>query len=520
VTTDPPDGFVRVGAGSTGPVAVHDLLDAAAARAGTAPAVRDVDGAWNYAELVEHSLRAASWLSSRGVAPSDRVVVRHPNTRELVALAYGVSRVGAMLVPINPMMSRFQLAAVAADADPALALTADADELSLIGACTSAVTVAWPKAQDELAAAPTQALDAVPDRHPSADDLAVLFYTSGSTAAPKGVMCPHRQILFAAQAIARQLRYGPDDRVLCRLPFAFDYGLYQAYLCAIGGSELVLPPAGQDAALLTRIRQWRVSVVPVVPSLATMLLGLAGRDPRPTELRLFTNTGAALPPATVNALRQRFPGAQVCLMFGTTECKRVSILEPDGDLDHPGSVGRPLDGTVVTVVDGAGRPLPTGEVGEFVVTGPHVADGYWRAPALTAQRFRAGPGGHGRLLYTGDRGYLDADGHLYFVGRSDDIFKRNGTRVSTVEVEAAALDVPGVEAAAAIPPGPHGDLIVVAVGLCPAEDVLRGLRERLEPAKVPVRCVLVPELPTTPNGKVDRVRLIALLNGSTEAVPC
>jgi acyl-CoA synthetase (AMP-forming)/AMP-acid ligase II len=446
------------------------------------------------------------------VGAGDRVLIRHPNARILIALVYGVSRAGAVLVPVSPTLSTYQLRQVAADAEPALALASAGDVATMAGSSGARPVMALDEAWGEIeASAYGSAAETV-----SPDDLAVLFYTSGSTASPKGVMCPHRQVTFAAAAIASRLRYAPQDKVFCRVPLSFDYGLYQSLLCCIGGSELLVAPAG-DAALLRWIRRWAATVVPVVPSLAQMLAGLAGRDSRPTQVRLFTNTGAHLPATTVAALRHTFPGAKVSLMFGLTECKRVSILDPDGDAEHPGSVGIPLHGTRVDVVDQHGRPVPAGTVGEFVVTGPHVTDGYWRAPELTARRFTTDPATGQRALRTGDYGYLDADGHLYFVGRRDDVFKRNGVRTSTTEIEAAALDVPGVAAAAALPPGPHGDLALAAVAACTADELVLGLRARLEPAKVPARCHLMSALPMTGNGKVDRARLAELIAGPDHA---
>jgi amino acid adenylation domain-containing protein len=484
--------------------AVHDLLDAAASRTPEAPAVQDCAVTWTYRELAGHSRRLASWLVSRGVTAGDRVLLRCPNSAQAVALAYAVSRAGAVLVPVSPQMPDFQLGSVTADAGPVVAI--------IVGGYGDAVAATAPvvSLEDAWAEAAAGRDEATPGRRPAPDDLAILFYTSGTTATPKGVMCPHRQVLFAAEAIARRLGYTGHDAVFCRPPFSFDYGLYQAFLAALGGSRLLLPPGGSDPALLRLIREWDATVVPLVPATATMLTALAARDPRPTRVRLFTNTGAALAPGTAARLRRFFPGARVCLMFGITECKRVSILEPDGDLLRPGSVGTPLDGTRVTVVDPVGRALPPGEVGEFAVSGPHVSDGYWRAPELTATRFRADPVTGCRTLYTGDFGHMDADGHLYFQGRRDEIFKHHGVRTSTVEIEAAAVDIPGVQQAAVRLPDEHGSLALIAVASIPASQLMRELRRRLGPDKVPPACHVVPRLPLTPNGKVDRTRLAGL----------
>jgi acyl-CoA synthetase (AMP-forming)/AMP-acid ligase II len=241
-----------------------------------------------------------------------------------------------------------------------------------------------------------------------------------------------------------------------------------------------------------------------------MLIALAGRDPGPSSVRLFTNTGAALAQATIDALRSRFPGARMARMFGTTECKRISIMPPESDLERPASVGLPLPGTEVVILDDAGRPQPAGQTGEIVVGGPHVMAGYWRAPAVTARTFRR-DGHTGRVwLHTGDYGHLDDDGYLYFEGRRDDMFKHKGARVSTLEIEAAAMDIPGIRGAVVMPPANGSDLeICVAAELSP-HTVLRELATRLESAKVPAVCHIVDEIPLTLNGKNERGTLVGV----------
>lgn len=489
------------------PCFVHDLLDRAAAASPAAPAVTDATGTWTYAQLERESRRAASWLLEEGVRRGQRLVARVPDGRETVALLYGASRSGVTLVPLSVEMKRFHLRGVLADADPALVVVADA-EVDATRALTDAPVLSLTEATARMAGA----RGGCPVPGPvTGHDVALLVYTSGSTGSPKAIVSPHRPVVFAASSIAACLRYRPDDVVFVRLPLSFDYGLYQALLCALAGAHLVIAEPGSDVSLLRHVERVGATVIPVVPSLAETLARLAGRRRRPTTVRMFTNTGAALPATTIAALRRGFPGARVVLMFGTTECKRISILEPDGDLEKPGSVGRPIPGTEVLVLDEDGRRPPAGEHGEIVVRGPHVMAGYWRAPDLTAERFRRDPATGEVMLLTGDYGRVDDDGHLYFTGRRDDVFKRKGARVSVLEVEAAALDVPGVRAAAVPPPSEGAPLVLFAVadGLSPVA-VIQGVAERLEPAKVPDRCVLLDALPLTTNRKADKRRLAEL----------
>lgn len=496
---------------SDAPDTACGLLDRAARLWPDAPAVRDIDSALTYYELAEASRRVASWLRSRGVGHGDRVLIRHPNVAPMTAFVLGAAYLGAVAVPLSPDMRLFQLRKVIGDVDATMVICS-AQETDVLRALCDADVISLAHAWD--AARWTPSFQGHGVAQPG--DLYLLMHTSGSTASPKGVMCTHRQVTFAVWSISRRLRYQSDDAVFCQSPFSFDYGLYQLLLCLYAGAELQLPERGNEPGLVRRMRDWRSTVAPVVPSLAAVLVSLARRDPRPTRVRLFTNTGAAMEAKAADALRRSFPGAQVCLMFGITECKRISIMEPDGDLVRPGSVGRPIDGTRVEIIDDLGRPVPVGEIGQFVVYGPHVMQGYWQAQELTDRRFQPGPTQETRVLYTGDYGSQDDEGYLYFSGRKDEIFKQRGIRVSTLEIEAAALDIGDVTAAAVLSPADgHGPTLFV-VGAVTSGSVLTGLRARLENAKLPCSCRVLAELPLTANGKIDRAALAEL----AEKVDC
>ncbi|MEV0070578.1 AMP-binding protein [Amycolatopsis sp. NPDC050768] len=475
---------------------VHSLLDEAVADAPGSTAVRDRAGAWTYAELAAWSHAVEVVLARRGVRRGDRVVVQLPTTRELVALFFGTTRRGAVFVPVNPAMKAFHFDSVVGNAEPVLVVTLE----EMIPLWT------------EVEAAYGERIEAT-DVDP--DDVAVLIYTSGSTAAPKGVIGPHRQVTFAACAIQAVLGYRGDDVVFCRFPMSWDYGLYKVLLSTLGRSEIVLADAESDLRLLQRMREVGATIVPIVPSLATMIATLAGRETEPAApVRLFTNTGAALPESTIAQLRTAFPGTRVVRQFGQTECKRITIMPPDEDDQRPGASGLPLPGTSVLILAADGTELPAGDIGEIVAAGPHVMPGYWRAPELSARAFRRDEATGELRLHTGDYGRLDADGYLYFEGRRDDMFKRKGIRMSTLEIEAAAMDIPGVRAAGAIPPGDTRDLAICVESDLPPTTVLRELAKRLEPQKVPSLCHVVDEFPLTAHGKNATKELALLVEGA------
>lgn len=492
---------------------VHTLLDEAVAETPDAVAVRDSVTAVTYRELAEASEAFAVWLDARGLRRGDRLVVQLPSRVELVALVHGCSRRGVILVPLNPAMKEFHIKSVLGNAEPAMIITTG-PALDIFSSLTNLpvhdMAEVWPTVQ----ALAGQRLD--PPVDASTGDVAFLIYTSGSTAAPKAVICPHAQVTFASRSLQADLGYGPDDVVFCRFPLSWDYGLYKILLTALGRSEIVLAGDESDLVLLRRMRETGATIVPIVPSLATMIAALAKRDhANLPPVRMFSNTGAALPDATIDALREAFPEAQVVRQFGQTECKRISIIPPGDDTAPLSSVGRPLQGTEVAILDADGNEVGVGEVGEITVTGPHVMPGYWRNPEVTAKTFRPDRlGGTGLRLHTGDYGSVDADGYLYFEGRRDDMFKRKGIRISTVEIEAAASDIPGVRGACAVPPNGPRDLALFAETELAPHDVIKELAKRLEPAKVPAICKVVDVMPLSLHGKNARKELAAMLDGA------
>ena len=479
---------------------LHTLLDNATSTTPQAQAIRDINGRWTYAQFAAFSRAFGAWLTDRGVTAGDRVLIQLPNSRELAAMFFGCSRQAAIFVPINPEMKSFHLRSVFENSEPRIAIVAEG-QAEAIREFADIDVYEFPAVWPSVIGADSDA-GGLADASPQ--DVAVLNYTSGSTAAPKAVVCPQAQMVFAATAINSVLGYRSSDVVLCRLPFSFDYGLYQILLSCIAGAELVIASTESDITLLGLIRYADVTVVPLVPSLASILITLSRRDPAPTKVRLFTNTGAALAQSSIDALRSQFPGARIARMFGITECKRVSIMPPESEMERLASVGLPLPGTEVLILDPEGTPLPPGRSGEIVVRGPNVMAGYWRAPEATARTFRMDARTGEVALYTGDYGFLDDDGYLYFEGRRDDMFKHKGVRMSTIEIEAAAVDISGVRGAVAVPPENGGQLtICVATDLAP-NVVLRELAVRLEAAKVPTVCHVMEQIPLTPNGKYQR----------------
>ena len=256
------------------PVLIQQIAESAARAHPDAVAIRDRHGDLTHAAVWTMSGRLSSWLRGRGVGPGDRVLLRLRNSREFVLLFQAALRVGAVVVPTSPDLRTAQVSHIIRDCAPALCVVEDGDaDWSADGWTT--VDVATAMAQSQAEPEPDDAGEEPASPH----DVAFLIYTSGSTAAPKGVVCPHEQVVFAAGAIAERLGYRETDVVYCRLPFSFDYGLYQILLAGLAGAALALPESSSDVQVLKEVRAAGATIVPVVPTLATVLAVLATRDP-------------------------------------------------------------------------------------------------------------------------------------------------------------------------------------------------------------------------------------------------
>ncbi|HEY9416980.1 MAG TPA: class I adenylate-forming enzyme family protein [Pseudonocardia sp.] len=484
---------------------LHELVDRAGRTWPDRTAVSTAAESIDWVRLAAASRRLAGWLSDLGLQRGQRVLFTGPAGPVIPALCFASSRLGTPFAVLHEATRGAALAHVLADAEPAL-LVAD-DPSALESARAAGVPTAT------LAQAAEYGLDGPIPEHlpePISVDPLCLIYTSGTTDRPKAVVSTHQQAVFAVDAIQSMLGYRPDDVVYCPLPLSFDYGLYQVFLGAASGAHIRLgTPAEAGPGLLRTMVRAEATVLASMPAVAHTLARLIARNPvQLPPLRLLTNTGAAMPPETLSELRAGLPRLRVQLMFGLTECKRAAIMPPDADLDRPGACGVALPGTEIMAIDTDGNRLPAGQIGELVVRGANVMTGYWRRPELTAQKFHRVDGLFPELR-TGDHGWLDEDGYVYFVGRLDDIYKERGFRVSATEVEAAARRVPGVDLAAVLPPLDGQPSVLAVVTGSTADAVLLRLRAEIEEFKIPRQCVVVDRLPLTRNGKVDRAVLRA-----------
>jgi len=308
------------------------------------------------------------------------------------------------------------------------------------------------------------------------------------------------------------------------LPLSFDYGLYQVLMAFQFGGTVVLERSFTyiHAVLESLVRE-RVTGFQIVPTLAALLLQLDLSRYDFSSLRYLTSTGAALPAAHVDELARRLPHVRIYSMYGLTECKRVSYLPPSEIARRPTSVGRGMPNQEVYLVDAAGVRQSSG-IGELVIRGSHVMQGYWNQPDETAKVLRPGPIAGESVLHSGDIFRMDDDGFLYFVSRTDDIIKTRGEKVSPREVEDVLHRLDGVAEAVvvAVPDPILGEAIKAIVvpknGASIAEqDVWRHCSAHLEDFMVPQVVEFRQALPKTANGKADRKALAAAAPSATHA---
>lgn len=474
---------------------------------------------------------AAGLVVQEGFQRGERCVLFIDNRLETAIGIFGTMRAGGVFSVINPTTKADKLAYVlnnceasvlvtqAALLPVALAAAAQAPSVRRIIVAdggNGALIVDW---NDFMAGSPA----ALPEAPRGIDiDLAMLVYTSGSTGQPKGVMMTHGNVVHAATSVTTYLESRASDVVLSVLPLAFDYGLYQLLMCVKVGATLVLEKSfAFPQKILPMLVSEGVTGFPLVPTMAALIVQLRNFDPAwASSVRYLTNTAAALPPAHILKLQEQFSQARVYSMYGMTESKRCTYLPPEQLAIRPDSVGIAIPGTEVWVADDAGQPVAANVVGELVVRGGHVMQGYWRNDEATAKALKTGRYPWEKVLHTGDLFRMDEEGYCYFVGRKDDIIKSRGEKVSPKEVENVLYALPGIKEAAVV--GVPDELlgralkaiVVLADGVqLQARDIISHCLARLEDFMVPRLIEFREALPKTNTGKIRRAALQAEAEG-------
>lgn len=481
------------------PYLLHHHVEAAAREHPSAVAVVSGDRSWTYAQLDARANQIAHRLRDKGVRRGDRVGILARKSPETIAALYGVLKAGAAYIALDPQAPAERLRRITTDAGMATVLT---DEPHDLGTCpTDAPRIA--------------ALDS---------DLAYLFYTSGSTGSPKGVMLTHRNAMAFVGWAATQFSLTPQDRLSSHAPLHFDLSVFDVYAAAYAAATVVLIPSAA-AAFPVRVAELvdrhRITVWYSVPSALISIATRGALSPGalPT-LRTVLFAGEVFPVGQLRTLMNLLPHARFANLYGPTEtnvCTWYEIPEIPSPDCRGIPIGGPIANTEVWAVRDDGRRAVAGEVGELYVRGATVMRGYWNDPVLTAERLvpQATAMSPDEFAYrTGDLVEVAADGTFSFVGRRDSQIKRRGYRIELGEVEAALAAVPSVTESAAVAVNCEGgeveiEAYVVLDNNTDATWVLGALRETLPAYMLPDRVEVVASLPRTSTGKVDRRSLVS-----------
>jgi long-chain acyl-CoA synthetase len=468
-------------------------------------ALRLGDEVVTYGELDESSSRVAGLLAGRGVRPGQPVAIMLPNVPEFAAVYYGVLRAGGIVVPMNPLLKAREVTYYLADSGAPLifAWHTAADEVATAAAQAGAEAVLLePGTFGDLLASAFAVWDVV-DRTP--DDTAVLLYTSGTTGRPKGAELTHGNLITNA-AVFRDdlLGIGPDDVVFGGLPLFHSFGQTCTLNAAIGvGASLSLLPRFDARQALALLAEHRTTVFAGVPTMYSALLAVPDRDDYDVStLRVCVSGGAAMP---VEVLRQ-FEKAFGCIVlegYGLSETSPVASFNP-AQQRKAGSIGTPIRGVEMKVVDGDRADVAQGEVGEIAIRGHNIMKGYWGKPEATAEVVSTDG-----WFYSGDLGRVDEDGYFFIVDRKKDLIIRGGFNIYPREIEEVLFEHPDVAEAAVIGvPHPElGEEVAAAVAIRPGatvtpDDLRSYVKGQVAAYKYPRHVWFVDALPKGPTGKI------------------
>lgn len=481
--------------------------------AADAIALRIKDQGYSYQELNHRIGRLSATLAVHDFTKGDRVATWLPKSELACLMPLAAVRAGLVHVPINPLLKAAQVEHILADSGARALLTSPARRAQ-IADIAGKDTVTLLDEADLLAAInlPGDILPPLPEDFDT-DTLAAILYTSGSTGRPKGVMLSHANLSLGARSVAQYLRLDASDVTLAVLPLSFDYGQNQLLSTWQAGGCVVPLDYLAPRDVIKACSRHGVTTLAAVPPLWVQLAEQAWPGDATATMRRLTNSGGALTPTLVKALRQIFTSrTEIFAMYGLTEAFRSTFLDPSLIDANPTSMGKGIPFAEIMVVAKDGSEAKAGEHGELVHAGPLVAQGYWRDALRTAERFKPAPAFSqygGMAVWSGDTVWRDKDGLLYFVGRDDAMIKTSGNRVSPTEIEEAAIESGLVAEACALGRKDErlGEAIILFVRPTDGADEA-GLSAHMKTAlpnfMQPAAYVWLDAFPKNANGKLDR----------------
>jgi long-chain acyl-CoA synthetase len=482
-----------------------NLLTDTAARHGDRPALKLDDTVVTYGVLHEGAARVAGLLKARGLAPGDRVGIMLPNVPYFASVYYGVLRAGGVVVPMNPLLKGREVAFYLGDSGARILFAwhgfAEAAEAGAQEAGAEPILVEPGKFEQLLA----DAEPAHEDTERDGDDTAVILYTSGTTGTPKGAELTHDNLLLnCLHGSANLVDVKPDDVILGALPLFHSFGQTCCLNGAIRtGACLTLIPRFDPGKALEIIERDRVTIFEGVPTMYHAMLHHPERERFDTSaLRVCVSGGSAMPVEVLRGFDEAF-GAAILEGYGLSETSPVASFNHPGRERKPGSIGTPIEGVEMKVVDDEDNEVPQGEVGEIVIRGHNVMKGYWNRSDATEEVMRGG------WFHSGDMATVDEDGYFFIVDRKKDMIIRGGYNVYPREIEEVLYEHPAVSEAAVVgvDDPSMGEEVGAAVVLrhgehADADEIRAFVKERVAAYKYPRRIWFVDELPKGPTGKI------------------
>ena len=482
------------------------ILQASADSRPTHPAIRLGERTVSYAELDRAARGMASSLRARGIEPGETVAILVPNLPEFTIAYFGILYAGCTVVPLNVLLSAPEVTYHLEDSKARLLfahpLFGDAVRA---GASDAGIPVVWVGGEGDDSVEAMASADPVPALYPTSPaDTAVILYTSGTTGRPKGAELTHSNLLInCAIVVPRLLPLGVDDVTLATLPLFHSFGqtCIQNTSIALGATFTLLPRFTPDEALEIMERD-RVTVFAGVPTMYFALLHHEGRQYDLSSLHYCMAGGAPMPVEVMKAFEAKYP-VKILEGYGLSETSPVASFNMLNRPRKPGSIGYPVWGVEMAILDDADRPVPDGQPGEICIRGHNVMKGYLRRPDATKEALRGG------WFHSGDIGIRDADGSFAIVDRKKDMIIRGGFNIYPREVEEVLFCHPAILEAAVIgvPHERHGEEVKAIVVPAPdgaptADEVIAFCKERLAAYKYPRIVEFSEGLPKGPTGKV------------------